>query len=102
MDDKEHNLILTNHPCTYLNVATGLCKVYKDRKEYFKDCMSIDEAKQKGALPVGCLYLKKGEVYPLSLKVMPPDDLKYYYRAIYDNENKRPHNEIQKLEEITT
>lgn len=95
------NLILTNHPCIYLNTDTGLCKVYKDRKEYYSGCLSVEEGKNTGSLPVGCLYLKKGEVYPKPLKIMPPKDLEYYYQAIYDCENNKPHNEIQKLEKIT-
>ena len=57
--DGKHHIILDKHPCEFLNVITGLCTQYINRKELFKNCVSIEVARVQGALPVGCLYIKK-------------------------------------------
>jgi len=62
--DGKHNIILDDHPCTFLNIDTGLCKQYKNRKEVFENCISVEDAKKIGGLPEGCLHLKKDGIYP--------------------------------------
>lgn len=97
---RDKNMILTNHPCKYLNLETKSCTVYEKRKELAPDCLSIGEALKKGALPRECVYAKhflsKGLLpqYPFKERINP-DDLKFHPRYLYDLYNEKPHDEIR-------
>jgi uncharacterized cysteine cluster protein YcgN (CxxCxxCC family) len=54
----DFNIILDFQPCTHLDTNTGLCKDYE--KSYNVSwCNHGTNIFNKGALPEGCLYLKK-------------------------------------------
>jgi len=91
------NVILLNHPCVFLNTETGLCVEYKNRNEVFERCLSIDKAKLIGALPEGCLYLKKDEKLPFPPKIKPNlDTCSERFKIRYEYLNNLPHNTYQK------
>lgn len=94
--DEKHNIILEDHPCTFLNTETGLCKDYKNRKTLYPNCMDVDKAKLVGGLPLECLYLKKGEElpYPPKRRLMPEDNERLRTRTEYINA--MPHKNFQK------
>lgn len=96
------NVILEDHPCDYLNINTGLCTRFKDRKEVFKNCLSIEDAKKIGGLPEGCLYLKKGEKlnYPPKRKLRPDDNERLKTRYEYVNSMTHKNFQVEKSNEI--
>ncbi len=93
--DGKHNIILENHPCSYLNTETGLCIEYKNRKEVFKNCIDIEDAKKIGGLPEGCLYLKKDEVYPYPQKRKLREDDNERIKVRTEYINSMPHKNFQ-------
>ncbi len=99
--DDIHHLILDKHPCTYLNIDTGLCTCYEDRKRLFPECLSIEEARKIGSLPVGCLFIKKDDKPKIPFKRSinyESDNIRIQKR--YEYLNNLPHETYQKIEKI--
>ncbi len=94
--DKKFNIILEDHPCDYLNVDTGLCTHYEDRKEVYENCIDVENAKNLGGLPEGCLYIKKGDKlkYPPKRRLKDDDNERIKVRTKYINS--MPHKNFQK------
>ena len=67
-----YNVILDNQPCEFLDLETGLCSDYENRKKNFEYCMNISEIKGRGGLPKGCLYLKEDP----TLELHPKENIK--------------------------
>ncbi|KKM03921.1 hypothetical protein LCGC14_1769580 [marine sediment metagenome] len=93
--DGKHNIILESHPCSFLNTKTGLCIDYENRKEVYENCLDIEQAKQTGGLPEGCLHLEKGVVYPYPHKrrLREDDNERIKVRTAYINS--MPHKNFQ-------
>ena len=89
------NVILTNHPCKYLDLKTMTCTIYPKRREINPDCMNIKEAKENGGLPKGCLYITDGERLKNPLKILPSEaDFNSEERALYDKINSLTRSEL--------
>jgi len=63
MDDGIDNFIL--YPCPYLSKKTRRCKVYKNRFEINKRCLSLNKALEQGALPKECPYVQEWDGTPI-------------------------------------
>lgn len=53
-----YNIILSNYPCEYLDLETGLCIVYENRKEYIPSCIDTTDNYGKWGYPKECLYIE--------------------------------------------
>jgi len=95
--DGKYHIILDKHPCEFLNVETGLCIKYKDRYDVFNNCLSIEEAKIQGALPVGCLYIKKEDTpkVPYKRRINYETDTERVIKR-YEYLNNLPHDKIKR------
>ena len=56
----DYNIILDKQPCPLLDIDTGLCKDYKNRRTLYEHCCSVEET--IGGLPLECLYVVNGLV----------------------------------------
>lgn len=54
----------TDEPCTHLDTATKLCKVYENRSEIEPDCIQLTEAvvRELTWMPEGCAYVEYVEM----------------------------------------
>jgi len=57
VNGNKYNVILDNQYCEFLDLKTGLCSDYENRKKNFKHCLDISELRNKGSLPKECPYL---------------------------------------------
>ena len=61
--DGQDNFIM--YPCKYLSKKTRRCTIYKKRFIINKDCLDIESAYKKGALPKECPYAKTYDYPPI-------------------------------------
>lgn len=88
--DNNYHIILTNHPCKYLDTKTGRCKVYNKRRSHFKNCLSVEEMIICGTVPKECLYVKDNEEYQNrddTRLIEVPKDLPKEIKKKYDKLN---------------
>ena len=91
-----HNIVLSNHPCKFLDLKTMDCSIYNERYLKNRNCINIEQAIARGGLPVGCLYLgnatedelKRAKIYHI------PDNLSNRGRQTYDLMNDSAHQFI--------
>ncbi len=92
-----YNLILTRHPCKFLDLNSRTCKVYSKRHEMNLNCLTIEEMIIDGAIPKECLYVannieykKRKDIRILNL----PFNLSDKNKLEYYKENNVPHYQI--------
>jgi uncharacterized cysteine cluster protein YcgN (CxxCxxCC family) len=54
--DANGNAVHSNEPCDFLDTATGRCKVYENRTDYYPSCIKIEPENVGAWLPEGCAY----------------------------------------------
>ena len=97
------NIILSKHPCKFLDPKTKLCTVYDNRFWKNRSCLEIHDARKGNALPAECVYLK-GRLKKKYAKNMPK--IKYeninvelckYIKMSYELANTSPHEGVHGL-----
>jgi hypothetical protein len=54
---------LTDKPCSYLDIKTNLCTIYKNRHKINPGCMGIGKAIKTYSLPKDCAYVENNLEY---------------------------------------
>jgi len=107
IDDKYNDIFVTlsNHPCKYLNIKTGRCKVYKKRHELNPNCLTIKEMIISGTIPKQCLYVKDNQEYQKRLNtalLSLPSNVSEGTKKKYEKINNYPHSEVASYDTLRT
>lgn len=60
---EDYQIILTNHPCNFLDLETNNCTIYEERRKHHPNCLSIEEMILLGTVPKECPYVRDDEGY---------------------------------------
>jgi uncharacterized cysteine cluster protein YcgN (CxxCxxCC family) len=99
------NLLLTNHPCKFLNPQTHLCNVYHCRREINPNCMGVEEMIISGMIPKECLYVKNNKKYQKrkdTRLIQIPIELSNFGRFQYERLNNESHEEVAIYDVVRT
>lgn len=83
-----YNIVLTNHPCIFLDTDTNECTIYERRYELNPYCNTVEEAIAKNALPKECVYLNGTHRETIPKQPFIPDDLpKWIFERVEELNN---------------
>lgn len=73
---KKYNVILSNHPCKYLDLKTKMCSIYPDRLKVNPRCNTIRQGITTGIWHPECIYIKNNKKYKKGIVKVFYDDVK--------------------------
>lgn len=99
---ENHNILLPNHPCKFLDLEKLECTVHSTRFTRNKFCLTVEQGKQRGCLPIECPYLEGCSEKHKSAAVVDydivKDDLSEKGKLYYELTNKSAHNIIARYD----
>jgi len=93
----EKDVVLTNHPCKFLDLLTKECEIYPNRNIINPNCLTVKQSIDMGYMPKECKYVEDNKEYQKrkdTRRIKLPPNTSKYNKIIYNKKNNQPHNEI--------